>query len=183
MKKMIKSTTILTVRHNGEVAIGGDGQVTLGNTVVKHGSKKIRKIYKNKVLIGFAGSASDGMALYEKLEKKLEQFRHLQRAAYELARDWRSDRAFRRAEALMIAADSENSYLISGSGDLIMPDDGVLAIGSGSSIALATARALIKHTQLSAKEIVAESLSIASEICIYTNNSIEIETIKNSEET
>ena len=172
---MIKSTTIITVRRNGGVAIGGDGQVTLGDTIIKHGAKKIRKIYDDRVLIGFAGSAADGLTLYEMLENKLEQHRHLQRAAHELAKEWRTDRILRRMEALMIAADADTSYLISGNGDLIMPDDGVLAIGSGGDIALASARSLIQHSELSAVEIVSESLKIASEICIYTNNQIEIE--------
>ncbi len=172
---MIKSTTIITVRRNGGVAIGGDGQVTLGDTIIKHGARKIRKIYDDRVLIGFAGSASDGLTLYEMLENKLEQHRHLQRAAHELAKEWRTDRILRRMEALMIAADADTSYLISGNGDLIMPDDGVLAIGSGGDIALASARSLIQHSELSAVEIVSESLKIASEICIYTNNQIEIE--------
>ncbi|HIN28022.1 TPA: ATP-dependent protease subunit HslV [Candidatus Poribacteria bacterium] len=172
---MIKSTTIITVRRNGGVAIGGDGQVTLGDTIVKHGAKKIRKIYDDRVLIGFAGSAADGLTLYEMLENKLEQHRHLQRAAHELAKEWRTDRILRRMEALMIAADADTSYLISGNGDLIMPDDGVLAIGAGGDIALASARSLIQHSELSAVEIVSESLKIASEICIYTNNQIEIE--------
>jgi|TARA_B100002003_G_C13985057_1_gene476225 ATP-dependent HslUV protease subunit HslV len=173
---MIKSTTIITVRRNGGVAIGGDGQVTLGgDTIVKHGAKKIRKIYDDRVLIGFAGSASDGLTLYEMLESKLEQHRHLQRAVHELAKEWRTDRILRRMEALMIAADADSSYLISGNGDLIMPDDGVLAIGSGGNIALASAKSLIQHSKLSAVEIVSESLKIASEICVYTNNQIEIE--------
>ncbi|MFP6723466.1 MAG: ATP-dependent protease subunit HslV [Candidatus Poribacteria bacterium] len=172
---MIKSTTIITVRRNGDVAIGGDGQVTLGDTIVKHRAKKIRKIYDDRVLIGFAGSAADGLTLYEMLENKLEQHRHLQRAAHELAKEWRTDRILRRMEALMIAADADTSYLISGNGDLIMPDDGVLAIGAGGDIALASARSLIQHSELSAVEIVSESLKIASEICIYTNNQIEIE--------
>ncbi len=172
---MIKSTTIITVRRNGGVAIGGDGQVTLGDTIIKHGAKKIRKIYDDRVLIGFAGSAADGLTLYEMLENKLEQHRHLQRAAHELAKEWRTDRILRRMEALMIAADADTSYLISGNGDLIMPDDGVLAIGAGGDIALASARSLIQHSELSAVEIVSESLKIASEICIYTNNQIEIE--------
>ena len=176
---MIKSTTIITVRRNGGVAIGGDGQVTLGgDTIVKHGAKKIRKIYDDRVLIGFAGSASDGLTLYEMLESKLEQHRHLQRAVHELAKEWRTDRILRRMEALMIAADADSSYLISGNGDLIMPDDGVLAIGSGGNIALASAKSLIQHSKLSAVEIVSESLKIASEICVYTNNQIEIEELE-----
>ena len=171
---MLRSTTILTVRRGKDVALGGDGQVTLGDTVIKHSAKKIRKIHQNRVLIGFAGTAADGLTLFEKLEKKLDQYRHLQRAAHELVQDWRGDRVLRRVEALMIAADAESSYLISGNGDLIMPDDGVLAIGSGGSIALAAARALLQQTALSPTEIVIEALKITSQICIYTNDTIEL---------
>lgn len=171
---MLRSTTILTVRRGKDVALGGDGQVTLGDTVIKHSAKKIRKIHQNRVLIGFAGTAADGLTLFEKLEKKLDQYRHLQRAAHELVQDWRGDRVLRRVEALMIAADAESSYLISGNGDLIMPDDGVLAIGSGGSIALAAARALLQQTGLSPTEIVTEALKITSQICIYTNDTIEL---------
>ena len=171
---MLRSTTILTVRKGKDVALGGDGQVTLGDTVIKHSAKKIRKIHQNNVLIGFAGTAADGLTLFEKLEKKLDQYRHLQRAAHELVQDWRGDRVLRRVEALMIAADAEASYLISGNGDLIMPDDGVLAIGSGGSIALAAARALLQQTALSPTEIVIEALKITSQICIYTNDTIEL---------
>lgn len=171
---MLRSTTILTVRRGKDVALGGDGQVTLGDTVIKHSAKKIRKIHQNSVLIGFAGTAADGLTLFEKLEKKLDQYRHLQRAAHELVQDWRGDRVLRRVEALMIAADTEASYLISGNGDLIMPDDGVLAIGSGGSIALAAARALLQQTGLSPTEIVIEALKITSQICIYTNDTIEL---------
>ena len=171
---MLRSTTILTVRRGKDVALGGDGQVTLGDTVIKHSAKKIRKIHQNNVLIGFAGTAADGLTLFEKLEKKLDQYRHLQRAAHELVQDWRGDRVLRRVEALMIAADTEASYLISGNGDLIMPDDGVLAIGSGGSIALAAARALLQQTGLSPTEIVIEALKITSQICIYTNDTIEL---------
>jgi len=171
---MLRSTTILTVRRGKDVALGGDGQVTLGDTVIKHSAKKIRKIHQNSVLIGFAGTAADGLTLFEKLEKKLDQYRHLQRAAHELVQDWRGDRVLRRVEALMVAADAEASYLISGNGDLIIPDDGVLAIGSGGSIALAAARALLQQTELSPAEIVTESLKITSQICIYTNDTIEL---------
>ena len=171
---MLRSTTILTVRKGKDVALGGDGQVTLGDTVIKHSAKKIRKIHQNSVLIGFAGTAADGLTLFEKLEKKLDQYRHLQRAAHELVQDWRGDRVLRRVEALMIAADAEASYLISGNGDLIMPDDGVLAIGAGGSIALAAARALLQQTALSPTEIVIEALKITSQICIYTNDTIEL---------
>ncbi|MBR55247.1 HslU--HslV peptidase proteolytic subunit [Candidatus Poribacteria bacterium] len=171
---MLKSTTILTVRRDHNVALGGDGQVTLGHTVVKHGAKKIRKIHQDNVMIGFAGSAADGLSLFEKLEKKLGQHRHLQRAAYELVQDWRGDRVLRRVEALMIAADIEDSYLISGNGDLITYDDGILAIGSGGNYALAAARALLENTDLSPAQIVSKALKITSQICIYTNDQIEI---------
>ena len=178
-KKRMRSTTILAVRRNGQIAIGGDGQVTLGDTAIKHGARKIRKIYQDRVLIGFAGSGSDALTLYENLEKKLEQYRgNLQKASVELARDWRSDRILRRAEALMIAINEKDSYLISGNGDLIIPDDDILAIGSGGSIALSASRALLKYSKLTAAEVVAEALKITSEICIYTNAQIEIESIE-----
>jgi len=181
-KKSIRSTTILAVRRNGQIAIGGDGQVTLGDTAIKHSARKIRKIYQDRVLIGFAGSGSDALTLYENLEKKLEQYRgNLQKASVELARDWRSDRILRRADALMIAIDENDSYLISGNGDLIIPDDDILAIGSGGSIALSASRALLKYSKLTAAEVVAEALKITSEICIYTNAQIEIESIETEE--
>lgn len=174
----IKSTTILSVRRGKQVAIGGDGQVTLGNVAVKHGAKKIRKVYNDRVLLGFAGSASDALALYEKLENKLEQYRgNLRRAAVELARDWRSDRILRRIDALMIAVDADGAYLLSGGGDVISPDDGTLAIGSGGSIALAAAKALLNHSEFTAAQIVEEAMKITSGICIYTNSQIDIESI------
>lgn len=176
---MIRSTTILAVRRDNQIAIGGDGQVTLGDTAIKHGAKKIRKIHEDRVLIGFAGSASDALTLYENLETKLEQFRgNLQRAAVELARDWRSDRVLRRVDALMIAIDAEGGYLISGAGDVISPDDDVLAIGSGGSIALSAAKALLSFSSLSAEDIVQEALKITSQICIYTNDEITTECIE-----
>ena len=175
----IRSTTILAVRRDAQVAIAGDGQVTLGDTAIKHGARKIRKIHNDQVLIGFAGSASDAITLYENLEKKLEQYHgNLQKSAVELAREWRSDRVLRQVDALMIAADANDSYLISGNGDVIAPDDNVLAIGSGSSIALAAAKAMLKYSDLAAKEIVSEALQLTSEICIYTNGRIEIDTIE-----
>ena len=178
----MRSTTILAVRRNGQVTIGGDGQVTLGDMAIKHSARKIRKIYQDRVLIGFAGSASDALTLYENLEKKLEQYRgNLQKASVELARDWRSDRILRRVDALMIAVDAKDGYLISGNGDLIIPDDDVLAIGSGGSIALSAARALLKHSTLNASEIVTEALQITSDICIYTNAQIETESIETEE--
>ena len=175
----IRSTTILAVRRDGDVAIGGDGQVTLGDTAIKHGARKIRKIHDNRVLIGFAGSASDAITLYENLEKKLQQYRgNLQKSAVELAREWRSDRVLRQVDALMIAVDATDGYLISGNGDVIAPDDDVLAIGSGAPIALAAAKVLLKHSDLTAREIISESLQLTSEICIYTNAQIEIDTIE-----
>ena len=175
----IRSTTILAVRRDGAVAIGGDGQVTLGDTAIKHSARKIRTIHDDRVLIGFAGSASDAITLYENLEKKLQQYRgNLQKSAVELAREWRSDRVLRQVDALMIAVDANDGYLISGNGDVIAPDDDVLAIGSGAPIALAAAKVLLKHSNLTAKEIISEALQLTSEICIYTNAHIEIEVIK-----
>jgi len=156
--------------------MAGDGQVTIGNTVVKQGAKKIRRIYKDKVLAGFAGASADAMALFSKFENKLEQYRgNLSRAAVELARDWRTDKVLRRLEALLIVADNEKSFLISGTGDLIEPDDEVLAIGSGGAYALAAAKAMIKFSDLDAKQIALEAMKIASSICIYTNENIMIE--------
>ena len=173
---MFHATTILCVRSNGKVAMAGDGQVTIGDIVVKQGARKIRKLYNDRVLAGFAGSAADGMALFSKFESKLEEFRgNLKRASVELAKEWRTDRILRRLEALLVVADPENSYLISGSGDLIEPDDGILAIGSGGAYALAAARALLKYSNLPPKEICKESMKLAAEICIYTNSSILVE--------
>ena len=176
---MIRSTTILAVRLGDTVAIGGDGQVTFGDMAIKHHARKIRKIHNDQVLIGFAGAASDALMLYEMLEKNLERYRgNLQRAAVELAREWRTDRALRRVDAVLIAVDPEGGYLISGNGDVISPDDDILAIGSGSTSALAAARALRAHSQLSASEIVNEALKITGEICVYTNSCIDVETLK-----
>jgi ATP-dependent HslUV protease, peptidase subunit HslV len=173
---MFHATTILCIRHNGKVAMAGDGQVTIGDIVVKQGARKIRKLYNERVLAGFAGSAADGMALFSKFESKLEEFRgNLKRASVELAKEWRTDRILRRLEALLIVSDPENSYLISGSGDLIEPDDGILAIGSGGAYALAAARALLHYSNLSTTEICKESMRIAADICIYTNSSILVE--------
>jgi len=164
------------VRKNGKVAIGSDGQVTLGDTVVKHGAKKIRRLYNEKILAGFAGSSADSFALFSRFEAKLEQFHgNLSRAAVELAKDWRTDRALRHLEAVMIVADDKLTFLISGTGDLIEPDDGIVGIGSGGAYALAAARALSKYTNLSAREIVQEAMQIAGKICIYTNENISIE--------
>jgi len=174
--KELRSTTILCVKKNGRVAIGGDGQVTLGSTALKHTAKKIRRIYNGKVLVGFAGSTADAITLFDKFEAKLEEFRgNLKRAAVELGKDWRTDRVLRRLEALLIVANNESMFLVSGSGDIIEPDDNVIAIGSGGSFALAAAKALLNHSQLEIKEIIQESLIIASEICIYTNDNIVIE--------
>jgi ATP-dependent HslUV protease subunit HslV len=168
---MIRSTTIICVRHKGKIAVAGDGQVTIGQTVLKQKANKIRTLYKGKVLAGFAGATSDAFALFSRFEAKLEEYRgNLSRAAIELAKDWRMDRALRRLEALLIVADKDNSFLISGTGDVVEPDDGIIAIGSGGPYALAAARALINHTGLSAKEIALEALKITSDICVYTND-------------
>lgn len=173
---MLHGTTILSVRHNGSVALGGDGQITMQDAVVKSNANKIRKIYKGRVLLGFAGSVADAMSLYEKLENKLEKYNgNLVNAAVDLAKEWRSDRILRRLDAMLAVVDSENSYLISGNGDVISADDGIIAIGSGGNYALASARALVRHSNLSAVEIVRESLKIAAEICIYTNSNIIVE--------
>src|ERR1700681_950663 len=176
MNPAIHATTIICVRKNGKVAIGSDGQVTLGDTVIKHGGKKIRRLYNDKILAGFAGSSADSFALFARFEAKLEQFHgNLSRAAVELAKDWRTDRALRQLEAVMIVADDKNTFLISGTGDLIEPDDGIVGIGSGGAYALAAARALSKYTELSPREIVQEAMQIAGKICIYTNDQISIE--------
>jgi ATP-dependent HslUV protease subunit HslV len=176
---MFYRTTILSVRHNGSVALGGDGQITLQDTVVKHNASKIRRIYKGKVLLGFSGAVADAMSLYERLEGKLEKYNgNLVNAAVDLAKDWRSDRVLRRLDAMLVVADAENSYLISGTGDVISANDGIVAVGSGGNYALAAARALVKHSSLNASEIVKESLRIASEICIYTNDQIVVEELR-----
>jgi ATP-dependent HslUV protease subunit HslV len=176
MKFETRSTTIICVRKQGKVALAGDGQVTLGDTVIKHGARKIRRLYNEKILAGFAGSSADSFALFSRFEAKLEQFHgNLSRAAVELAKEWRTDRALRHLEAVMIVADDKTTFLIAGNGDLIEPDDGIVAIGSGGAFALAAARALLKFTNLSAREIVEESMHIAGKICIYTNESITIE--------
>jgi ATP-dependent HslUV protease, peptidase subunit HslV len=176
MSAQMHSTTIICVRKDGKVALAGDGQVTLGDTVIKHGAKKIRRLYNNKILSGFAGSSADSFALFSRFESKLEQFHgNLSRAAVELAKDWRTDRSLRHLEAVMVVADDKNSFLIAGNGDLIEPDDGLIAIGSGGPYALAAARALLKYTTLGAREIAEEAMQIASRICIYTNDSISVE--------
>src|SRR5881397_2296971 len=176
MNQPIHATTIICVRKKGKVAIGSDGQVTLGETVIKHGAKKIRRLYNEKILAGFAGSSADSFALFSRFEGKLEQFHgNLSRAAVELAKDWRTDRSLRHLEAVMIVADDKNTFLISGNGDLIEPDDGLIGIGSGGAYALSAARALVKYTDLGPREIVQESMQIAGKICIYTNENITIE--------
>lgn len=172
----MRSTTVLCVRKGGKVAIAGDGQVTLGTTIMKTSAAKIRRLYEGKVLAGFAGTSADAFALFAKFEGKLEEFRgNLERAAVELARDWRTDKILRQLEALLIVADRETSLLISGTGDLITPDEGVLAIGSGGPYALAAAQALLKFTELSAAEVAREALRIAAGIDIYTNANIRLE--------
>jgi ATP-dependent HslUV protease, peptidase subunit HslV len=177
-KERIRSTTILSVRRDGKIAMGGDGQVTIGSTVVKAGAKKIRRLAEGRVLTGFAGSAADAFALLDRFEKKLaENNGHLLRGAIDMAKEWRTDRALRRLESVLIVADKEKSLLLGGSGDVIEPDDGILGIGSGGPLAAAAARALLKHTQLPAEEIVRESLAIAADLCIYTNREITVETL------
>lgn len=172
----IHATTILAIRHRERTVLAGDGQVTLGNTVIKQGARKIRRLYNESVLAGFAGSAADSFALFSRFESKLEQYRgNLERAAVELARDWRTDRLLRRLEAMMIVADRKSTFLLSGTGDLIEPDDGIVAVGSGGSFAMAAARALAKHSELSARQIAEEAMRIAAEICIYTNPNLTIE--------
>ena len=173
--KPFHSTTILCVRKDGKVAMGGDGQVTVGETVMKTRANKVRDLAGGKVIAGFAGAAADAFTLFEKFEEKLERFPgNLARAAVELAKDWRSDRVLRRLDALLVAANKESGYLVSGSGELIEPDDGILAIGSGGNYALAAARALITVDGLAARDIVQQSLEIAADICVYTNKNITI---------
>lgn len=181
-KPKIRSTTILGMIHNGVIAIGGDGQVTLGNTVMKHNSMKIRKLYNGKVICGFAGSAADAFTLLNRFEEKLEQYSgNVSRAAVELAADWRTDKFLRRLEALLAVLSEDKAFVISGTGDVIEPDDKIVAIGSGGMYALAAARMLKKYSGLSAKEIVEEALKQAAEICIYTNDNINVEVIGEDE--
>lgn len=176
LDKKILNTTVIGLIKDGKAAMGSDGQVTVSNTVLKHNTKKVRKIYNNKVLAGFAGSTADALTLFEKFEAKLEQYKgNLPRAAVELAKDWRTDRYLRRLEALLAVMDNKNAFIISGNGDVIEPDDGIAAIGSGGSFAIAAARMLVKYSKLSAAEIVKESLEVSADICIYTNNHITIE--------
>lgn len=180
MKQKTRSTTILGIVHNGKAALGGDGQVTLGSTVMKHNAMKIRKIANGKVICGFAGASADAFTLLERFEDKLEQYRgNVNRAAVELAKDWRTDKFLRRLEAMLAVISGDSAFIISGNGDVIEPEDKIVAIGSGGMFALAAAKMLKKHSNLSAKEIIEESLKTASEICIYTNNKINIEIIEN----
>ena len=172
----VRATTILSVRHRGQVALGGDGQVTIGNTVVKAGARKVRRLYNGRVVSGFAGAAGDAFTLFGRFEAKLEEYRgNLQRAAVELAKDWRTDRVLRRLEALLAVADAEHSFIISGTGDVIEPDDGLIGIGSGGAFALAAARALVAQSDLDARQIVVEAMRIAAGICVYTNDQITVE--------
>lgn len=171
-------TTILSVRRNGLVVVGGDGQVTLGNTVMKGNARKVRALYDGKVLAGFAGGTADAFTLFERFESKLQQFGNLTRAAIELAKDWRSDRSLRRLEALLCVADVKHSFIISGNGDVIEPEEDLMAIGSGGSYALAAARALLHNSELDARSIVEKALHIAADICIYTNRNLTIEELR-----
>lgn len=175
----IRGTTICAVKRNGQCAIAGDGQVTMGEkTIMKGNAKKVRRIYNDKVVIGFAGSVADAFALCEKFEEKLQQYTgNLPRAAVELAQEWRLDKAMRKLEALLLCADKDNLMLLSGTGEVIEPDDGVLAIGSGGNFALAAARALVENTDLSAQEIAEKALRVAASICVYTNDNITVETV------
>jgi ATP-dependent HslUV protease subunit HslV len=173
---MYRSTTILSVRRHGKVAIGGDGQVTLGDTVVKGDARKIRRLYHDRVIVGFAGATADAFSLMEKFESKLEEHQgNVLRAAYELARDWRTDRILRRLQSLLGVVDEDHSLIISGSGEVLEPNEGILGIGSGGPYAVAAARALLRNTDLPARQIVARALKIAGEICVYTNEDISIE--------
>ena len=174
----IHATTVLCVRRDGAVAMAGDGQVTVGTTIMKHGAAKVRRLYHDKILAGFAGSAADAFALFARFEAKLEEYRgNMERAVVELAKDWRMDKYLRQLQAFLIVANAERAYLISGTGDLIQPDDGLLAIGSGGPYALAAARALLQHTDMSAAKIAGEALRVAASICIYTNDHITVETL------
>jgi ATP-dependent HslUV protease subunit HslV len=173
----IRSTTILAVRKDGKLAVAGDGQVTVDKTIMKHGAHKVRRIAGGKVIAGFAGSAADGITLLEKFEKKLSEFKDITRAAVELAKDWRQDRALRRLEALLIVGNAEHLLVLSGTGDVIEPDEGVAAIGSGGPYAQAAAAALLRNTDLSAEAIARKALEIAGEICIYTNSHVDVETL------
>ena len=173
---MFKGTTILAIKHKGEVAISGDGQISMGNTIMKNNTKKIRKLYNDNVLTGFAGASADAMTLFEKFEKKIEELHgNLPKAVISLAKEWRTDKILRKLEAILIVADKEHIFIVSGTGDIIEPDDNIAAIGSGGPYAFAAAKALVKYSNLSAHEIALESLKIAASICIYTNDKISVE--------
>jgi ATP-dependent HslUV protease, peptidase subunit HslV len=173
---VIHATTILAVRHRERAVLAGDGQVTLGDTIVKQSARKVRRLYNDKILAGFAGSAADSFALFSRFESKLEQYRgNLERSAVELAKDWRTDRALRRLEAMLVVLDRSSMFLLSGTGDLIEPDEGVIGIGSGGAYALAAAKALVRHTDLDARAIAERAMSVAASICIYTNATLAIE--------
>ena len=175
-KRLIRSTTVLSVRRNGTVVLAGDGQVTLGESVIKHSAKKIRRLYNDKILAGFAGSTADAFTLFSRFEEKLEQYHgNLGRGAVELAKDWRTDKFLRHLEALLLVCDKEQTFLLSGQGDVIEPDSGVAAIGSGGPYAQAAAQALAQHTQLNARQIAEEAMKIAGRMCIYTNDAVTIE--------
>jgi ATP-dependent HslUV protease, peptidase subunit HslV len=174
----IHSTTVVAVRHRSQVAVAGDGQVSIGPTIVKAGARKVRKLYQDRVVAGFAGTAADAFTLFARFEAKLEEHRgNLSRAAVELAKDWRTDRVLRRLEALLAVADPEHSFIISGTGDVIEPDDGLIGIGSGGSYALAAARALVAHSDLDAKAIATEAMRVAASICVYTNDHVTVEVL------
>jgi ATP-dependent HslUV protease, peptidase subunit HslV len=174
----LHGTTILAVRRDGRAAIAGDGQVTLGQTVMKHTARKLRRLHNGQVLAGFAGSAADGLALFSRFEAKIEEYRgSLERAAVELSKEWRTDRVLRRLEAFLVVSDRESSFLLSGAGDVIAPDDGIVAVGSGAPYALAAARALARHTGMDAGTLALEAMKIAAEICVYTNDTISVETL------
>ena len=173
---MFHATTVLAVRHLDQTVMASDGQVTFGTTVVKHNARKVRRLYNDRILAGFAGSAADSFALFSRFEAKLEQFRgNLERSAVELAKDWRTDRMLRRLEAMLVVMDQKSTYLLSGTGDLIEPDDGIIAIGSGGAYAMAAAKALSRHTELPAREIAEQAMLIAADICIYSNGNSSIE--------
>ncbi len=177
--RRIRSTTVICVRRGGTVVLAADGQVSLGGTIMKHSAKKIRRLYQNKVLAGFAGSTADAFSLFARFETKLEQYAgNLGRAAVELAKDWRTDKSLRQLEALLIVTDAKQTFLLSGTGDVIDPDEGIATIGSGGSYALAAARALMENTELNAREIAEKSLRIAGQICLYTNDQITLEELK-----
>ena len=176
MAKRWRSTTVIAVRRDGTVAVAGDGQVTLGDTVMKAGARKVRRLYNDRIIAGFAGSTADAFALFSRFESKLEQYHgQLQRAAVEMSKEWRTDKYLRNLEALLVVADDKTSLVLSGNGDVIEPDDGIVAIGSGGPYALAAARALARHTDLGARQIAEEALRIAGEVCIYTNQNVVVE--------